>query len=168
MLLRAIAGIDLSYRGQDCRRGKELHKDISFPESVGVIIETTSLLPQFDAYTNLKHLAEIKSCVRRGYPGCAGQVGLGEERKRVRAYSLGMRQKLAIAQAVLKNRSCCFWTSPPTRWMRRVWKRYGRFCWRKGTGAVIILASHNREDMAYLCDQMVYMADGKITDGVRV
>ena len=73
MLLRAIAGLIYPTEGRIVVGGKELHKDISFPESVGVIIETTSLLPQFDAYTNLKHLAEIKkSCVRRGYPGCAG------------------------------------------------------------------------------------------------
>ena len=60
MLLRAIAGLIYPTSGEIIVGGKELHKDISFPESVGVIIENTSLLPQFDAYTNLKHLTEIK------------------------------------------------------------------------------------------------------------
>ena len=105
MLLRAIAGLIYPTEGRIVVGGKELHKDISFPESVGVIIETTSLLPQFDAYTNLKHLAEIKKVASdEDIRDALERVGLGEEKKKVRAYSLGRRQKLAIAQAVFEKR----------------------------------------------------------------
>ena len=60
MLLRAVAGLIRPSEGEIFVDGKQLHKDISFPPSVGVIIEHTSLLPQFDAYTNLKNLSKIK------------------------------------------------------------------------------------------------------------
>lgn len=170
MLLRAIAGLIYPTEGRIVVGGKELHKDISFPESVGVIIETTSLLPQFDAYTNLKHLAEIKKVVSdEDIRDALERVGLGEEKKKVRAYSLGMRQKLAIAQAVFEKPELLLLDEPTNALDEESVEKVRQVLLEeKEQGAVIILASHNREDMAYLCDQMVYMADGKITDGVRV
>lgn len=170
MLLRAIAGLIYPTEGRIVVGGKELHKDISFPESVGVIIETTSLLPQFDAYTNLKHLAEIKKVASdEDIRDALERVGLGEEKKRVRAYSLGMRQKLAIAQAVFEKPKLLLLDEPTNALDEESVEKVRQVLLEeKERGAVIILASHNREDMAYLCDQMVYMADGKITDGVRV
>ena len=170
MLLRAIAGLIYPTEGRIVVGGKELHKDISFPESVGVIIETTSLLPQFDAYTNLKHLAEIKKVASdEDIRDALERVGLGEEKKRVRAYSLGMRQKLAIAQAVFEQPELRVLDEPTNALDEESVEKVRQVLLEeKERGAVIILASHNREDMAYLCDQMVYMADGKITDGVRV
>ena len=170
MLLRAIAGLIYPTEGRIVVGGKELHKDISFPESVGVIIETTSLLPQFDAYTNLKHLAEIKKVASdEDIRDALERVGLGKEKKKVRAYSLGMRQKLAIAQAVFEKPELLLLDEPTNALDEESVEKVRQVLLEeKERGAVIILASHNREDMAYLCDQMVYMADGKITDGVRV
>lgn len=60
MLLRAIAGLIIPTEGSVIIDGKVLHKDISFPPSIGIIIENLELLPQFDAETNLKILAAIK------------------------------------------------------------------------------------------------------------
>ena len=170
MLLRAIAGLIYPTAGKIVVGGKELHKDISFPESVGVIIETTSLLPQFDAYTNLKHLAEIKKVASdEDIRDALERVGLGEEKKKVRAYSLGMRQKLAIAQAIFEKPELLLLDEPTNALDEESVEKIRRVLLEeKERGAAIILASHNKEDMAYLCDEMVHMADGKITDGGRV
>ena len=104
MLLRAVAGLIRPSEGEIFVDGKQLHKDISFPPSVGVIIEHTSLLPQFDAYTNLKNLSKIKKVASdEDIDMALKEVGLSGEKKKVREYSLGMRQKLAIAQAIFEK-----------------------------------------------------------------
>ena len=104
MLLRAIAGLIRPSTGEILIDGKKLHKDISFPPSVGEIIEHTSLLPQIDAYTNLKQLSKIKKCATDDDIFTAlEKVGLVGEKKKVREYSLGMKQKLAIAQAIFEK-----------------------------------------------------------------
>lgn len=64
MLLRALSGLIYPTEGTVAIDGQVLHKDISFPPSIGVIIENTSLLPQYDAFTNLKILAKIKKRLR--------------------------------------------------------------------------------------------------------
>ena len=164
MLLRAIAGLIYPTSGRIVVGGKELHKEISFPESVGVIIENTSLLPQFDAYTNLKHLAEIKkTATEEDIWAALDWVGLAEEKKKVRAYSLGMRQKLAIAQAIFEKPELLLLDEPTNALDEESVERIREILLEeKKRGAAIILASHNKEDMTYLCDEMVHMADGKI------
>lgn len=163
MLLRAIAGLIYPTSGKIIVGGKELHKDISFPESVGVIIENTSLLPQFDAYTNLKHLAEIKKiATEKDIQRALERVGLADEKKKVRAYSLGMRQRLAIAQAIFEKPELLLLDEPTNALDEEsVEKIRDVLLEEKQRGAAIILASHDKEDMKYLCDEVVYMADGK-------
>ena len=169
MLLRAIAGLIYPTSGKIIVGGKELHRDISFPESVGVIIENTSLLPQFDAYTNLKHLAEIKKVATdEDIWNALKRVGLAAEKKKVKAYSLGMRQKLAIAQAIFEKPELLLLDEPTNALDEEsVEKVREVLLEEKKRGAVIVLASHNKEDMSYLCDEMVHMADGKIVKGER-
>ena len=102
MLLRAVCGLIFPTSGTIDIDGKRLHQEISVPPSVGVIIENTELLPQYDALTNLKILAKIKKIVsEEEIKETIRMVGLDpESRQKVKAYSLGMRQKLAIAQAI--------------------------------------------------------------------
>ena len=80
----------------------KLHKDISFPKNTGIIIENMELMPQYDAYTNLKLLARIKKqATDDDIKEALEKVGLGNVgKKKVKAYSLGMKQKLSIAQAI--------------------------------------------------------------------
>lgn len=164
MLLRAIAGLIYPTTGKILVGGKELHKDISFPESVGVIIENTSLLPQFDAYTNLKHLGEIKKVAAdEDIQDALERVGLAGEKKKVKAYSLGMRQKLAIAQAIFEKPELLLLDEPTNALDEEsVEKIREVLLEEKKRGAVVVLASHNKEDMNYLCDEMIHMAEGRI------
>ena len=104
MLLRALAGLLIPTEGEIDMDGKILHKDMDFPENVGIIIENTSLLPQFDGFTNLKQLGKIRNVATdEDIDNALDTVGLKGETKKVKAYSLGMRQRLSIAQAIFEK-----------------------------------------------------------------
>ena len=104
MLLRALAGLLIPTEGEIDMDGKVLHKDMDFPENVGIIIENTSLLPQFDGFTNLKQLGKIRNVATdEDIDKALDTVGLKGETKKVKAYSLGMRQRLSIAQAIFEK-----------------------------------------------------------------
>ena len=149
MLLRAVAGLIRPSEGEIFVDGKQLHKDISFPPSVGVIIEHTSLLPQFDAYTNLKNLSKIKKVASdEDIDMALKEVGLSGEKKKVREYSLGMRQKLAIAQAIFEKPELLLLDEPTNGLDEESVKKLKQLLIKeKNRNAVIILASHNKEDL---------------------
>ena len=164
MLLRAVAGLIRPSEGEIFVDGKQLHKDISFPPSVGVIIEHTSLLPQFDAYTNLKNLSKIKKVASdEDIDMSLKEVGLSGEKKKVREYSLGMRQKLAIAQAIFEKPELLLLDEPTNGLDEESVKKLKQLLIKeKNRNAVIILASHNKEDLENLSDEMIYMDMGRI------
>ena len=164
MLLRAVAGLIRPSEGEIFVDGKQLHKDISFPPSVGVIIEHTSLLPQFDAYTNLKNLSKIKKVASdEDIDMALKEVGLSGEKKKVREYSLGMRQKLAIAQAIFEKPELLLLDEPTYGLDEESVKKLKQLLIKeKNRNAVIILASHNKEDLENLSDEMIYMDMGRI------
>jgi ABC-2 type transport system ATP-binding protein len=105
MLLRAICGLIFPDSGKVIIDGKQLHKDISFPESCGIIIENTDLLPNFSAFDNLKMLSEIKNTANDNMIKSAiKSVGLDpDSKKKVKTFSLGMKQRLSIAQALFED-----------------------------------------------------------------
>ena len=164
MLLRAVAGLIRPSEGEIFVDGKQLHKDISFPPSVGVIIEHTSLLPQFDAYTNLKNLSKIKKVASdEDIDMALKEVGLSGKKKKVREYSLGMRQKLAIAQAIFEKPELLLLDEPTNGLDEESVKKLKQLLIKeKNRNAVIILASHNKEDLENLSDEMIYMDMGRI------
>ena len=164
MLLRAITGLIRPSTGEILIDGKKLHKDISFPPSVGVIIEHTSLLPQLDAYTNLKQLSKIKKCATDDDIFTAlEKVGLVGEKKKVREYSLGMKQKLAIAQAIFEKPELLLLDEPTNGLDEESVKRLKELLLKeKKRNIVIILASHNKEDLENLSDEIIFMDMGKV------
>lgn len=164
MLLRAVAGLIYPTEGEITIGGQILHKDISFPPSVGVIIENTSLLPQFDAYTNLKHLSKIKNVATdEEIYRTLDEVGLGGEKKKVWEYSLGMRQKLAIAQALFEQPELLLLDEPTNGLDEESVERVKNLLIReRDRGTLILLASHNKEDMEFLSDEILVMSGGKI------
>ena len=103
MLLRAICGLIFPDSGKVIIDGKQLHKDISFPESCGIIIENTDLLPNFSAFDNLKMLSEIKNTANDNMIKSAiKSVGLDpDSKKKVKTFSLGMKQRLGIGLALV-------------------------------------------------------------------
>lgn len=165
MLLRAISGLMFATSGHITIDGKVLHKDIEFPENLGLIIESTELLPQFDAFTNLKLIAGIKKVatdddIRK----VIEDVGLDEAGdKKVKEYSLGMRQKLAISQAIFEKPKILLLDEPTNgldessvEKIRKLLKTLAE------SGTLIIVASHNKEDMEFLSDVLIKMDNGRI------
>ena len=137
---------------------KQIGKDVDFPENIGVIIETPGFLPQLSGYKNLKILASLKAKIGKNEIVTAmEQVGLLKAmNKHVSKYSLGMRQRLGIAQAIMENPDVLILDEPfngldknKAEDMRTLFKRL------KKEGKAILLASHNSKDISELCDEVM-------------
>lgn len=165
MLLRVIAGLIFPTQGRVMFDDKELHKDISFPPSVGIIIENTNMFPQYDAFTNLKILAKIKGIATDDdIREAIGTVGLDPESKdKVKTYSLGMKQKLAIAQAIFESPDLLLLDEPTNALDEKSIEDIRKVLIdKKNEGKTIIIASHNKEDLQILSDVTLHVESGAI------
>ncbi len=163
MLLRALAGLLIPTEGEIDMDGKILHKDMDFPENVGIIIENTSLLPQFDGFTNLKQLGKIRNVATdEDIDNALDTVGLKGETKKVKAYSLGMRQRLSIAQAIFEKPELLLLDEPTNALDENYINKVRKILLKeKDRGAIVIIASHNKDDLRILADEIISMSDGK-------
>ncbi|WP_350300744.1 ABC transporter ATP-binding protein [Peribacillus frigoritolerans] len=165
MLLRAIAGLIIPTEGSVTINEKVLHKDISFPPSIGIIIENLELLPQFDAETNLKILAAIKKtaslediqhAIKRLELDRFGTL-------KVRKYSLGMKQRLNIAQAIFEKPEIILLDEPTNAIDEKGVERVlDIFQEERERGATIIIATHNKEDVFPICDEVIEISNGRL------
>lgn len=168
MLLRAICGLVPLAQGEVVVAGQRVGKDVDFPDSIGVIIETPGFLPQYTAFENLKILARIRNRIGdAGIQSALEQVGLSGVKKRVGKFSLGMKQRLGIAQAIMENPAVLLLDEPMNGLdnagvleMRELFKAL------RDKGKTILLASHNPLDIEELCDS-VYEMDGGVLTRVR-
>lgn len=170
MLMRAVAGLIFPTSGEVIIDGKVLHKEISFPKDMGVIIENMELMPQYDAYDNLKILGKIrKTATDDDINSTLEKVGLHDVKgKKVRTYSLGMKQKLAIAQATFEHPKLLLLDEPTNALDEESINDIRKLLLElKEKGVLIIVASHNKEDIELLSDVKINMADGKIKSEVR-
>lgn len=163
MLLRALAGLLIPTEGEIDMDGNILHKDMDFPENVGIIIENTSLLPQFDGFTNLKQLGKIRNVATdEDIDNALDTVGLKGETKKVKAYSLGMRQRLSIAQAIFEKPELLLLDEPTNALDENYINKVREILLKeKDRGAIVIIASHNKDDLRILADEIISMSDGK-------
>ena len=163
MLLRALAGLLIPTEGEIDMDGKILHKDMDFPENVGIIIENTSLLPQFDGFTNLKQLGKIRNVATdEDIDNALDTVGLKGETKKVKAYSLGMRLRLSIAQAIFEKPELLLLDEPTNALDENYINKVREILLKeKDRGAIVIIASHNKDDLRILADEIISMSDGK-------
>ena len=167
MLFRAICGLIKPTSGEIRVNGKRLHKEISFPESVGVIIESPGFWNYYTGFENLKVLAGIKNKIADNeIKEAIEKVGLDPEDKRTfKKYSLGMKQRLAIAQAIMEKPDLII-LDEPTNALDEEGINLVRniLLEEKSRGATILIASHNKEDIEILSDYKYKMADGKLQE----
>ena len=150
--------------------GRILHKEISFPNDMGVIIENMELMPQYDAFDNLKILSKVrKTATDEDINEALEKVGLHDVRKKkVKTYSLGMKQKLAIAQAIFEHPKLLLLDEPTNALDEESIGDVRKLLLElKEKGVLIIIASHNKEDIELLSDVKIHMVDGCIKDEKR-
>ncbi len=165
MLMRAVSGLIRPTSGKIVIDGEELGKDISFPRSIGVLIENPSFLPGETGYRNLKMLADIgKGLSEQEIKTTLAEVGLDpEDKKAYKKYSLGMKQKLGIAAAIMEHPDIIILDEPINALDQESVEAVKKLIIReRDRGAVIILACHDAEELEYLADEIVPIQEGKI------
>ena len=150
--------------------GKKLGKNCDFPESLGVLIESPGFLWYESGLSNLRFLAKIqKNITDEEVKEAIHMVGLDpNSKKHVGKYSLGMKQRLGIAQAVMEQPNILILDEPMNGLddtgvdlIRTLLLNY------KKEGRVILLASHNKEDIDLLCDEVYHMNGGNVVKGEK-
>lgn len=165
MLFKAISGFIKPTSGIIKVRGQIIGKDIDFPDNTGILVESPGYLPQYTAFENLKFLASINKKI--------GDKEIKEtldslqlhwiSDKKVKNFSLGMKQKLGIAQAIMENQDILILDEPMNgldkEGVNIVRKRLLE---EKDKGKTILLASHIQDDIEILCDNVFEMDNGNI------
>ena len=167
MLMKCICGFVRPTEGTVHVNGKQIGKDCDFPESVGIIIETPGFIPYYSGYKNLKLLADLNKKIDGAkIKETMRQVGLAPDLKRhVRKYSLGMRQRLGLAQAIMENPDLLILDEPMNGLDKEGVADMREYLLKlKEEGKTILLASHSAEDIAVLCDTVCEMDKGVLTE----
>ena len=166
MLMKCICGFIKPTEGEITVSGKRIGTDCDFPESIGVIIETPEFIPHYSGFKNLKLLADIRhkitdDDIRRSME----LVGLDPKlKKSVKKYSLGMRQRLGLAQAVMENPDLLILDEPMNGLDKDGVKDMRDYLLKlKEQGKTMLIASHSAEDIEILCDTVCEMDKGVLT-----
>jgi ABC-2 type transport system ATP-binding protein len=160
VLMKCLCGFLRPDKGEIVVNGRRVGKDCDFPPSLGIIIETPGFIPTMSGYRNLKTLASLQGLIgRREILAVLERVGLrASMRKPVGKYSLGMRQRLGIAQAVMEDPAALILDEPFNGLDKEtVEDMRGLLLGLRDRGKAILLASHNGEDIRELCDEAVHM-----------
>lgn len=167
MLFRVISGLVKPSSGTISINDKILHKDISFPESIGIIIESPGFWNQYTGFENLKILASIKNIITDSdIKNIMNRVGLDPNSNlKFGKYSLGMKQKLGIAQALMEKPELIILDEPTNALDdESVDNIRNIIIEEKKRGATILLASHNKDDISMLSDYIYKISNGNITE----
>ena len=166
VLLKLMAGLMIPTSGTVKIYGEEL-KMGHYAKDTGILLDCTGFLPEYSAHENLRILADIRKVVsEKEIDEILRLVGLDPYSKLAyRKYSLGMKQKLSIAQAFMENPKLLLLDEPMNALdkdsvsdMRRYFRNYV-----KNTGATIVLTSHNSEDIKIMCDEVFQVEDGRLS-----
>lgn len=166
VMMKCICGFLQPDEGHVFVNGQEVGKDIDFPEDMGIIIETPGFLPGVTGLKNLKLLASLRGIAdEKRIRQTIERVGLDSKlRKPVSKYSLGMRQRLGIAQAIMEDPSLLILDEPFNGLDKHgVAKIRSLIKELRAEGKTILLASHNQADIDELCDTVCEMDAGYMT-----
>lgn len=166
MLMRLLSGLIKPTSGSVFIDGRQLGKDFSYPESIGVMIENPAFLREYSGLENLRILASIRGIISdQEIQRCITSVGLDpDDTRKYRKYSLGMKQRLGIACAVMEHPDIVILDEPIN-----ALDESGVKCVRdilstcKRDGQLVVLACHDRDEMKQLADEIFIMEEGKVT-----
>ena len=165
VLMKLICGFLPMDAGKITVNGKALSHGVAIPKGIGAIIEAPGFLPQYSGYKNLRFLADIQRKIGRDEIRLAmKQVGLNPDMcKRVGTYSLGMRQRLGLAQAIMEDPPILLLDEPMNgldeagiQFVRELLQRL------RNHGKLILMASHMKEDLDLLCDEIYRVHEGSL------
>ena len=165
VLMKCICGFMIPTEGEIYVRDKKVGRDVDFPDDLGIIIETPGFLPDMSAVKNLDVLASLnKRASKTVIRETIKKVGLDpDNRKPVGKYSLGMRQRLGLAQAIMEDPSILILDEPfnglDKTGVAEMRELIASFKGKK----TIILASHNQSDIDILCGTVCEMDQGRMT-----
>lgn len=166
VLFKCICGFYNCSKGEIKINGKRMGEEIDMLTNAGIIIEEPGFLRRWNVYRNLEFLYTIRNKKDKKYLySVLKRVGLDPALKRpVGKYSLGMRQRFAIAQAIVENPEILILDEPMNGLDKNGVKEMRElFLQMKSEGKLILLASHNREDIEVLCDEVYEMEGGILT-----
>ena len=165
MLMRIISGLVFPSDGAIIIGGEQLGKDISFPRSIGALIENPGFIPGYSGFKNLKILASIQNKISdEDIREVMLHIGLDpDDRKKAKKYSLGMKQKLGIAAALMEKPDLILLDEPTnaldensTKVLKEILLEHKR------RGALLIVACHIREELEYLSDEIICLNEGHV------
>lgn len=166
MLMKCICGFVRPTKGTVSVAGKVIGKDCDFPDNVGLIIETPGFIPYYSGFRNLKLLAQLNKKISGDkIKETMKQVGLEPNLKlHVKKYSLGMRQRLGLAQAIMENPDLLVLDEPMNGLDKDGVEDMRSYLLElKKQGKTILIASHNSEDIQLLCDTVCEMDKGVLS-----
>lgn len=170
MLMRAISGLILPTSGKVYINDKELGRHISFPPSIGILIENPSFISNYTGFKNLKILASIQNRISDDeIRDAIRKVGLDPDDKRTfKKYSLGMKQRLGIAAAIMERPDIVIIDEPINALDEAgAGLIKGLLDELKANGSLIIIACHDTEELNYLSDEIYEIYDGEITGHIE-
>lgn len=165
VLFKCICGFLQTDRGEIQIEGKAVGKDKSTLSNLGIIIESPGFLRHYSGYKNLEFLMGLNGKANREKINAVlDLVGLAEQKnKKVGKYSMGMRQRLGIAQAIMEEQNILILDEPMNGLDNQGVEDIRKLLLKlKEKGTAILLASHNQEDIRQLCDSVYEMDSGRI------
>ena len=165
MLLRAICGLIKGSSGTIKINGKIIGKDISFPEDIGILIENPAFINKYTGFKNLKLIADIQGKVKKDeIREVLKSVGLNpDDHRTYKKYSLGMKQRLGIACAVMGTPEIVLLDEPFNALDQNGIQLISDLIISlKNKNCLIIIACHDKEQLEYLSDEIFIMSDGRL------
>ncbi len=165
MLVKCICGFVKPDYGTIIVNNQVVGKNVDFPDGVGIIIEIPGFVPYYSGYKNLELLYRLSGKRDKDrIEEVLRIVGLSEvSDKQVKKYSLGMKQRLGLAQAMLENPDIYILDEPMNGLDDEAVSDIRRILLKlKSEGKTILIVSHNRDDIDFLCDTVHSMNRGII------
>ena len=168
MLMRAISGLILPTSGKVYINDKELGRHISFPPSIGILIENPSFISNYTGFKNLKILASIQNRISDDEIRDAIRKVDPDDKRTFKKYSLGMKQRLGIAAAIMERPDIVILDEPINALDEAgAGLIKGLLDELKANGSLIIIACHDTEELNYLSDEIYEIYDGEITGHIE-